>query len=107
MNTDLLDEDGYPSNETLYEIETWEFSNTQEIIELFEFIKSIWRYSIWQEYKDETENIMLYKISTAGWSGNEDIIMSMNNNFKLWSLVWYSSKRGGHYKFKVPLNFGE
>jgi hypothetical protein len=49
---------------------------------------------------------MLYKISTAGWFGNEDIIMSMNNNFKLWSLVWYSSKRGD-YKFKVPLNFGE
>lgn len=107
MNTDLLDEDGYPSNETLYKIETWEFSNTQEIIELFEFIKSIWRYSIWQEYKDETENIMLYKISTAGWSGNEDIIMSISNNFKLWPIVWYSSKRGGHYKFKVPLNFGE
>lgn len=106
MNTDLLDEDGYPSNKTLYKIETWDFSNTQEIIKLFEFIKSIWRYSLWQEYKDEKENVMLYKISTAGWSGNEDIIMSMNNNFKLWLIVWYSSKRGGHHKFKVPLSFG-
>lgn len=106
MNTDLLNQDGYPSDETLYKIENWDVSSTEKIIDLFNFIKPIWHFSCWQEFKDLNENLILYKLSTFGWSGNEDIIMSMNNNFKLWSLIWYSSKKGGHYKFKVPLDFG-
>lgn len=107
MNTDLLNEEGYPLESVLSRIENWKCTCLNDIIEVLNLVKSIWKYNYWQEYKNENENHILYKISTGGWSGNEDLINAMWSNNILWNNIWYSSKRGGHYKFKVPLSFGE
>jgi hypothetical protein len=103
--SEMLDEEGYPTEDALYCIENWNFDNAQG---WFSFIKSIWCFSDWgwQEYyephnwRKDTE-VFRYDISTGGWSGNESIIRSMKKNDLLWHTTWFSSRRGGHYIFEV------
>lgn len=46
--------------------------------------------------------IIRYTFSTGGWSGNEDLIRAMEQNWMIWSLTWVQSRRGGHYIFEDP-----
>ena len=94
----MLDEDGYPTEETLEEIRNWKFKDLEEFKDLFDFIKPIWKYSDC-EYWDEVDG--LYDISTGGWSGNEEIIGAMQKNYIFWWTCWELSMRGGHFKFKL------
>ena len=73
---------------------------------LMAYTKNIWIYpGYFQENKMEKETI--YKISTGGWSGHEEIIDALNMNHFFWMECWYSSRRGGHYMFKVEKNTGD
>jgi hypothetical protein len=88
------DETGrYPSDAALAKIQDW----PSDWYALMSFIQGIWEYADWGWSKSGNK----YNISTGGWSGNEDIIHAMQHNFLFWSLCWYSSKRGGHYEFRV------
>jgi hypothetical protein len=103
--TDLLDEEGYPTDETFEIIKTWHWSDPQG---WFEFIEDLWAYSDFGYWK-ESESIdevsgkptKQYNISTAGWSGNESLIQAMQENQMLWFLNWVQSRRGGHYIFEL------
>lgn len=88
-----LDKDGYPTQEALWKIEKWDYLDFEELIK---FIQSIWTF---KDYI-HTEDDKVY-LSTAGWSGNEDIIEALRNNLVFWSLCWESSRRGGHYVFDM------
>lgn len=83
----------YPTEEQLATIECWDAS---DLGGLMAYIKPIWNYSDCGYWKEENGE---YRISTGGWSGNEDIIEVMNRNFVWWSQFWYQSNRGGHYIF--------
>jgi hypothetical protein len=86
----------YPTKEELERIRKWPLNEYES---LMEFVHSIWWMPDWGwRQKGKT-----YHISTGGWSGNEDIICAMqdNDNF-FWTMCWESSRRGGHYVFKVP-----
>jgi hypothetical protein len=106
----MLDKDGYPTEETLDKIEHWPISNAKDAEELMTFVSEIWwpgdGYG-WmrsahrhREYKGGTLR-RYYKISTGGWSGNESLICAMEENRMFWMLTWLSSRRGGHYEFRV------
>lgn len=41
-----------------------------------------------------------YRVSTGGWSENEEVIDALKCNIFFWTMYWYLSKRGGHYEFK-------
>lgn len=103
-----LDEDGYPSVQALELVEKWHFYEPRPWME---FIGSMWHLRGWGwEVRDEiderfNEPVHRYYISTAGWSGNEAIIHSMQKNHMLWSFTWVESRRGGHYVFEI--NEGE
>ena len=107
LNSPLLDDDGYPTTEALEIIELWPYNDETG---WFTFIKPLWHLSDWgwevlrQPHPNRPEVVFdRYYLSTAGWSGNEEIIRAMMANNMLWSFTWVSSRRGGHYQFEVEL----
>jgi hypothetical protein len=102
----LLDADGYPTQACHDLIEKWEWEREDNWSGLFALLKKVWRYDeyFWEE--DGTDDITdkpirRYHISTAGWSGNEELISAMKANHLFWMVCWVSSRRGGHYVFEL------
>ena len=94
-----MDTDGYPDEQELARIQAWP---AEDFRGLMEFVYSLWQYKDlrwgWtqgMEYR--------YQLSTGGWSGNESIIGALQLNVMFWLMCWVSSRRGGHYEFKVPI----
>lgn len=86
----------YPSDEELTRIAAWNLADQCEFINLMEYVHKLWSYSdngYWRRKGD------IFYISTAGWSGNEEIIAALQENTIFWLLYWQQSKRGGHYIF--------
>jgi len=105
LQMDLLDDDGYPTDAALNVIKLWSPDDPKG---WFEFIKSIWWSPDWGWGEKEEDHdwdkgkfVYRYYLSTGGWSGNESIIRAMEENYIMWTLKWYSSKRGGHYVFEL------
>lgn len=90
-------ENDCPTEEELETIKTWPIKGRDSIGLLFKYIQRLWRWDRYFTVKGNT-----FELSTGGWSGNEDIIGAMQENFVFWSLCWKSSRVGGHYVFKVP-----
>jgi hypothetical protein len=99
METEFLDEDGYPTDEVLNIITKWDYA--QGWRELFELVESIWWGADWGFRVEETETHMTYDISTGGWSGNESIIRALQENYFCWHSTWQQSRRGGHHLFEI------
>lgn len=94
-----LDVWGYPSKQTLKNIREWGAKDF-EFISLMEAIRPIWRHAEHGYFRRKGRTFWL---STAGWSGNESIIVALQENKNLfWYLNWVSSRRGGHFKFHIP-----
>ena len=88
----------YPTDQDLKKVREWPHA---DFIKLMEFVEELWAYGDWgflRSYEGHKEVIAL---STAGWSGNEEIIGALQANGMFWSMCWESSRRGGHYLFKV------
>lgn len=105
MKKDMLDDDGYPTEDALEIIRLWSFRDPKG---WFDFIKSIWEYVDWgwrEKYEDcdifPDKKVYRYYISTGGWSGNERIVQAMEENIMLWNFNWIQSRRGGHYIFEL------
>lgn len=92
----MPDEDGYPTDEELERVRTWD---VQDPAGCFDFIKSLWWAPDWGWQEESESGRRRYHLSTGGWSGNESLIDAMQGNF-LWTLTWQSSRRGGHYVFE-------
>ena len=94
-----MDKNGYPEESELKKIREWDI---YKVPELMEYIEERWKYAdcgYWQEI--EKNKKIQWLISTAGWSGNEDIIDAMMNNTMFWMLCWVQTSRGGHYIFEL------
>ena len=91
-----FDGGGYPTEQTLFEIEHW---SPDDFVGL---AKSIAPYfnchgRLWVEGK-------ILRVGTGGWSGCESIIEAMQANQILWIMRWVSSRRGGGYEFEIKPN---
>lgn len=86
----------YPTEEELRIISEWSYYDFKG---LMDYVKERWEYADDGYWKQDGNR---YYLSTAGWSGNEDIIQALKKNFMFWNMCWYSSKRGGHYEFELP-----
>lgn len=116
-----MDENRYPDEEELEAISKWEITGTSSLQEAFGYIQGLWRYDdyfrkrkkfqlirfskdLWRWLRDYFKSARgnTYDADTGGWSGNEDIICAMQENYLLWALTWQSTRTGGHYIFKIP-----
>lgn len=94
-----FDTDGYPSEETLKEIESFDLGERyKNLPELFEIIRDHWHWDHYFRYDPEKNCLQLH---TGGWSGNEDIIAALRKQTWFWHFFWYKSQRGGHYWFEL------
>ena len=95
------DGDGYPTDDSLEQIANWKATEA-DYRPLLEAIQPVWRfgdYGYWE--KDWRTGI--YHVSTAGWSGNEDIIRALHKADErlFWFFCFVAQRRGGHYEFRV------
>lgn len=88
----------YPTDFELKKIEKWPHD---KFIKLMDYIETLWAYNEWGFRRFHGAATQYFALSTAGWSGNEEIIGALQSNGMFWSLCWESSRRGGHYLFKV------
>ncbi len=92
----------YPREAELSRIKEWDILK-KPIKELLEYILPIWKYE--DRFVLTGKRVLRLYLSTGGWSGNEDIIAALKQNFLFWSLCWVKSIRGGHYWFRIPPPF--
>ncbi len=90
-----MDRGGYPEQKELNKIKKWDW---YDFLGLMQYVKDLWKYSDCGYWRQRGRT---YRISTAGWSGNEDIIAALIANRLFWAMCWVSSKRGGHYVFQL------
>jgi len=97
-------EDGYPTQAELSEIREWKIVTPQDALALFQHIETMWQFADCGYFTvlNKGDSIEV-KMSTAGWSGNEDIIGALNGNMMFWALHWQKSERGGHHTFSISL----
>ena len=91
-----MSERDYPTEEELQRIREWP---STDFTGLMEFIRHCW----WAAEILWTQESRRFSISTAGWSGNEELIGAMQENFVFWAMCWESSHKGGHFEFQLPL----
>jgi len=91
----MPDIDGYPTEEELKRIHEWP---PDDLLGLIGFIKGIWWMSEWGVHVTPER----LRLSTGGWSGNEDIILALQAGLHwFWMKHWESYRRGGHYVFRL------
>ena len=103
-----MDSDGYPLPETLARLADWQINSYEDCEDLLAWLQTIWK---WNDYikpakrrQRSSKGGRLYRtwyVSTGGWSGHEEIIGILQENYVFWGFAWYSSRRGGHYEFRV------
>lgn len=90
----------YPSEGELERIST--FTGTAR--EWFARVRGLWWMPEWgwdeADVMDDGRLVRRYRVSTGGWSGNEDLLGAMEANY-LWWHTWVSSRRGGHFMFEA------
>lgn len=87
-----------PSDSALERIRTWP-ADPGSYPDLMDLVRSIWWAADW----GWSQRGRTYSISTGGWSGNEEIIWAMKQNWIFWSQCWWTSRRGGHFVFRLPV----
>lgn len=94
----------YPNEKELETIAKWDIHDPRGLVE---FLQSVWYFENYFHISRGRNRffqnwIMRIRISTAGWSGNEDRIEALMQNM-FWMIYWQKSVRGGHYTFEIPV----
>ena len=96
----MLDEDKYPDEESLEQIKNWDVqkNGVDGLLELIE------ENTNWADRQIERsgKHVIRYVYHTGGWSGNEDVIRAMRENYLFWMMTWWKTTVGGHYYFRIP-----
>jgi hypothetical protein len=117
----MTDEEDYPSDEQLEFIKSYKFTfnkegNVNNYQELLDYVHDIWWCPDWGWTKEMIDadlipdknitpiKVLRLRLSTGGWSGNEDIIQALRENEWFWTFFWQEERRGGHYVFEFKIN---
>ncbi len=104
-----FDENGYPTDGVLDWIRYYD--DYQNLRPLFDTCFNVlWSYPQFVNYEVSADyfgssNVVkslthTWDVATGGWSGNEDIIMALQENYVVWGITWQLSERGGRYVFE-------
>jgi len=85
-----LDKDGYPTDETLVQIEKYEGNFSILMAEVAFLFGTYGRCEFSGNH---------WTVATGGWSGCESVIEALKKNTMFWMICWQLSKRGGYYEF--------
>ncbi len=89
-----FDSAGYPHDKFLAEISGCEVRNYDDCEKLLQIVRGAWQYADYWTVIGRK-----HVLATGGWSGNEELIGALRENFIFWSLCWHQSSRGGGYIF--------
>lgn len=99
---ELLDKDGYPTDEYLKFIRDFK-ENTMPIMDFIKLVCENWHHGDigYSLYKCKGKH--KFTLHTLGWSGNEEIIREIINNIYLTHcyMKYYQWRIGGHYYFEI------
>ena len=92
-----MDADGYPEAHELQTIREWQ----SDYPALVAYVRERWYYAEygWRIHPDVNQEWVA--VSPCGWSGNESLIEALEANRTFWFCCWQSSRRGGHFEFRV------
>ena len=91
----------YPTEDEVLHVKNWVFTKENSYEKFMQFVKSIGQYWPHESFGWKQRG-RTYWVSTGGWSGNEEIIDAMQENFMFWAVCWEQSNKGGHFIFKLP-----
>lgn len=95
MPKDTIQSTDYPTVEELETILNWKIKSHKDCNDLLDYVLPLFeRHGFVKKTKRR------YYISTGGWSGCEEIIHEIKQNYLFWALCWISTTRGGHYIFE-------
>jgi hypothetical protein len=106
----MLDSDGYPTEEILDTISNWHIE--EDYMDLIELIRDLWKWSDWgvkvgkeqhEQYANGIKMCRMVELHTGGWSGNEAIVHALKRNKFFWAVCWVKSERGGHHTFEIKI----
>lgn len=100
-----FDADGYPTEETLNALEESDGTDFEAIAQ---FLVNAWYYPNYIKLYTAKAHPVLQsgkrrrlRMSTGGWSGNEDLIYHLPQMFT--TLYFREEHRGGHYLFEKTI----
>lgn len=108
MDFPELDDEGYPTEETLEVLRKWPIPEWEAALD---FIAAAWYWpDLVSRDVSAEEFVVLHgephdkflRCVTGGWSGNEDLIGAFQEHFIGWSMTWRLSSCGGLHIFKYP-----
>lgn len=88
--------DGYPTDDFLEHVRTYDVLKNGPC-DLIRELKEFWRWPDYIRWYPRTKTL---KISTGGWSGHENVMAALQENF-IFMIFWMATLRGGHYTFKL------
>lgn len=90
----MPDSSGYPTEEELAELDA--FRGTPR--DLVDAVDELWWHDGFS--MEPIADAYLLRLSTWGWSGNEEIIEHLQRSW-FWFFFWAMSRRGGHFEFEI------
>ncbi|MGB3937521.1 MAG: hypothetical protein WBL29_17630 [Burkholderiales bacterium] len=78
----------------------WPITSMADCEALLEFVRECWWMSA--GLISQSPNGELWRVSTGGYSSNEELLSAVQDNGSFWSRCWESTRRGGHFTFIVP-----
>ena len=97
----------YHTEKELKEIQNWDIKDAHNLIEK---LRNMWEYKSYfienwgLDHIHNERPVLMLKLHTGGWSGNEDIIEALQKNKMFWIMWWWKTERGGHYYFEVDFS---
>lgn len=104
-----MDADGYPNDEAVEALAAVDVQSFEDCAVILETLRAIWRWPSYFKrgslrgvrHHPDWPSRRLWRVSTGGWSGHEDLLGALERNAMFQSFAARSWSRGGHYVFET------